>query len=172
MLTWDLFFTTQIWLASDPLSALTPKERICELEIRTGMTLDENQNLRTLSFDEWQGRLKSEEYREITKKFGDHFPVSGVPSQQPVERVTSETIYGSPAKMNENSSQLQPDARSEDRPTVEKHSRTHKPRSVSSVPSLNYFTLLTSVGLLALMVLLVLVFDSANRRQRSNRRDR
>ncbi len=172
VLTWSYDGTARLWRASDPLAALSPKERICELEFRTGMTLDENQNLRTLSFDEWQGRLKSEEYREITKKFGDHFPVSGIPLQQTIEHVKSEPTDGTSTKTNETSPQSQPDATSEDRSTVEKSARIHKPRSVSSVPSLNYFTLLTSVGLLALIVLLVLAFDSANRRQQSNRRDR
>ena len=42
------------------------------------MTLDENQNLKTLKYDEWQARLKSDEYREITKKLGDRFPISGI----------------------------------------------------------------------------------------------
>ena len=78
VLTWSRDGTARLWRTSDPLSSLSPKQRICELEFRTGMTLDENQNLKTLKYDEWQARLKSDEYREITKKLGDRFPISGI----------------------------------------------------------------------------------------------
>jgi hypothetical protein len=39
---------------SDSLTELTPEQRILELEVRSGTTLDASQNLRTLKFDKWQ----------------------------------------------------------------------------------------------------------------------
>ena len=48
-----------------------PAERILELEVRSAMTLDANLNLRTLSFAEWQAKVKSPEYRAIEKKLAE-----------------------------------------------------------------------------------------------------
>lgn len=47
---------------------LTPAERILELEARGAMTLDANLKLRTLSFAEWQAKVKSPEYRALEQK--------------------------------------------------------------------------------------------------------
>ena len=59
VLTWSDDKTVRFWDNTDPLAGLTPSERIRELEVRSGMTLDEAQNLRVLKFDEWQVRVKS-----------------------------------------------------------------------------------------------------------------
>src|SRR5207249_3755176 len=40
----------RLWDLSDPLKELQPAERILELEVRSGTTLDEQLNLRTLTF--------------------------------------------------------------------------------------------------------------------------
>jgi hypothetical protein len=58
VLTWS-GYTARLWDVTDPLAVLTPSERIRELEVRSGTTLDEAQNLRVLKFDEWQVRVKS-----------------------------------------------------------------------------------------------------------------
>ena len=50
---------------------MTPDERILELEVRSGTTLDANLKLRTLSFEEWQAKAKSPEYRAIEKKLAE-----------------------------------------------------------------------------------------------------
>ena len=42
-----------------------PRERILELEVRSGTTLDDNLNLRVLKFDEWQAKARSPEYRQL-----------------------------------------------------------------------------------------------------------
>ncbi len=60
--------TARLWHTVDPLAMLTPAERILELEVRSAMTLDANLKLRTLSFAEWQAKLKSPEYRAIEQK--------------------------------------------------------------------------------------------------------
>ena len=59
VLTWSSDKTVRLWDTTDPLAGLTPSERIRELEVRSGTTLDEAQNLRLLKFDEWQVRVKS-----------------------------------------------------------------------------------------------------------------
>jgi hypothetical protein len=59
VLTWSADNTVRLWDNTDPLAVLTPSERIRELEVRSGTTLDEAQNLRVLKFDEWQDRVKS-----------------------------------------------------------------------------------------------------------------
>jgi WD40 repeat protein len=58
VLTWS-GGEVRLWDNTDPLAVLTPSERIRELEVRSGTTLDEAQNLRLLKFDEWQDRVKS-----------------------------------------------------------------------------------------------------------------
>jgi WD40 repeat protein len=58
VLTWSDDKTVRFWDNTDPLAVLTPSERIRELEVRSGTTLDEAQNLRLLKFDEWQGMVK------------------------------------------------------------------------------------------------------------------
>ena len=58
VLTWS-GGEVRLWDTTDPLAVLTPSERIRELEVRSGTTLDEAQNLRLLKFDEWQDRVKS-----------------------------------------------------------------------------------------------------------------
>ena len=63
--------TARLWDAVDPLAMLPPAERILELEVRSAMTLDANLNLRTLSFAEWQAKVKSPEYRAIEKKLAE-----------------------------------------------------------------------------------------------------
>ena len=63
---------TWTWDIADPLIVLTPTERMLELEVRSGSTLNEQQNLRTLTFDEWQDKVKSAEYRAIEKKLESH----------------------------------------------------------------------------------------------------
>ena len=54
-----------------PLRALVSRERILELEVRSGTTLDDNLNLRVLKFAEWQAKAQSPEYRAIEKKLAD-----------------------------------------------------------------------------------------------------
>lgn len=49
------------------MAVLTPAERISELEVCSAMTLDANLKLPTLSFAEWQAKVKSPEYRAIEK---------------------------------------------------------------------------------------------------------
>ena len=61
-------FTAWLWDIRDPLAMLTAAERILELEVRSATTLDANLKLRTLSFAEWQAKVKSPEYRAIEKK--------------------------------------------------------------------------------------------------------
>jgi len=68
VLTWSQDKTARLWDSTDPLAALTPAERILELEVRSGATLNEQLNLRTLKFDEWQTKVKSTEYRTIQEK--------------------------------------------------------------------------------------------------------
>ena len=68
VLTWSGDKTARLWGSTDPLAALTPAERILELEVRSGATLDEQLNLRTLKFDEWQTKAKSTAYRTIQEK--------------------------------------------------------------------------------------------------------
>ena len=46
-------------------------ERILELEVRSAMTLDANLQLRTLSFAEWQAKVKTPEYRAIEQKLAE-----------------------------------------------------------------------------------------------------
>jgi len=68
VLTWSKDKTARLWDLTDPLKELQPAERILELEVRSGTTLDEQLNLRTLTFDEWQAKVKSPEYRAIEQK--------------------------------------------------------------------------------------------------------
>ena len=60
--------TIRIWECSDPLADLSTAERILELEVRSGTTVDSSQNLRTLKFDEWQLKAKSAEYQALQNK--------------------------------------------------------------------------------------------------------
>ena len=68
VLTWSEDRTARLWDATDHLAVLTPEERVVELEVRSGATLNTQLNLRTLTFDEWQARVKSAEYRTIEQK--------------------------------------------------------------------------------------------------------
>jgi WD40 repeat protein len=69
LLTWrENDNSVRLWDLTDPLAVLTPAERILELEVRSATTLDEQLNLRTLSFAEWQGKAKSPAYRAIEQK--------------------------------------------------------------------------------------------------------
>ena len=70
VLTWSYDDTVRLWDMTDPLAALSPKERILELEVRSGTTLDSNLNLRTLGFAEWQAKIKSKEYQAIQQEVG------------------------------------------------------------------------------------------------------
>jgi hypothetical protein len=54
-----------------PLRVLAPRERILELEVRSGATLDDNLNLRVLKFAEWQAKAQSLEYRAIEQKLAE-----------------------------------------------------------------------------------------------------
>ena len=56
------------WDCSDPLGQLTPAERILELEVRSGTTLDALQNLQTMKVDEWQTKARSAEYAKVKEK--------------------------------------------------------------------------------------------------------
>ena len=61
---------------------LTPAERILELEVRSAKTLDANLQFRTLSFTEWQAKVKSPDYRAIEQKLPR--PVAaGLPTEPP-----------------------------------------------------------------------------------------
>jgi WD40 repeat protein/energy-coupling factor transporter ATP-binding protein EcfA2 len=68
VLTWSDDGTARLWDVTDPLSELNPAERILELEVRSGMMLDQNWNLRVLKFDEWSAKAKSAEYLAIRRK--------------------------------------------------------------------------------------------------------
>ncbi|MEJ7590286.1 MAG: hypothetical protein WKF77_01945 [Planctomycetaceae bacterium] len=78
VLTWSDVETARLWDPSDPLMILNPAERIFEIEVRSGATLDDQLNLRTLRFDEWRGKVKSPEYRAIEKKLAA-WPVKATP---------------------------------------------------------------------------------------------
>ncbi|MBC7816340.1 MAG: hypothetical protein IAG10_05550 [Planctomycetaceae bacterium] len=91
----------RIWDISDPLGLLTPTERILELELRSGTTLHEAQNLRTLTFKEWQA--KSPEYQAIQTKLAARKPNKSNPTnrsseQKPdqVQSIVPPTALGSP----------------------------------------------------------------------------
>ncbi len=71
VLTWSYNGTVRLWDLTDHLAVLSPDERILELEVRSGTTLDANLKLRTLSFEEWQAKAKSPEYRVIEKKLAE-----------------------------------------------------------------------------------------------------
>ena len=70
VLTWS-DTRVRLWNAVDLLAMLTPAERILELEVRSATTLDANLKLRTLSFAEWQAKVKSPEYRAIEKTLAE-----------------------------------------------------------------------------------------------------
>lgn len=57
---------------------VAPAERILELEVRSATTLDANLQLRTLSFVEWQAKVKSPEYRAIEQKLAARPQVPGL----------------------------------------------------------------------------------------------
>jgi hypothetical protein len=88
VLTWS---DDKVWLwdVTDPLAVLSPAERVLELEVRSSTTLDEQLNLRTLSFAEWQAKAKSPAYREIEKKLAARparrTPAPAPPSSTPHE---------------------------------------------------------------------------------------
>ena len=88
------WYATRIWDITDPLAMLTLSERILELEVRSGATLDEQLNLRTLKFDEWQAKVQSVKYRAIAKKLAAR---TAKPDQAMNRRPTVETP-GSPSK--------------------------------------------------------------------------
>jgi hypothetical protein len=56
------------------LAVLTLAERILELQVRTATDLDQNLNLRTLKYDEWQAKIASPEYKAIEKKLAQPQP--------------------------------------------------------------------------------------------------
>ena len=65
VLTWSGDKTARLWDCSDPLSALVPHERILELEVRSGTTLNDNLTLRVLKVDEWNAKARSPKYRKL-----------------------------------------------------------------------------------------------------------
>ena len=68
VLTWSAQGAAKLWDISLPFQGLTPTERILELEVRSGTTLDASQKMRALSFAEWQAKARSAEYQTIVKK--------------------------------------------------------------------------------------------------------
>jgi hypothetical protein len=62
-----------------------------ELEVRSSTTLDEQLNLRTLSFAEWQAKAKSPAYREIEKKL-DARPARRTPAPAPTPSTPHELL--------------------------------------------------------------------------------
>jgi hypothetical protein len=74
--------TAKVWDVTDSLAVLSPAERVLELEVRSSTTLDEQLNLRTLSFAEWQKKAKSPAYREIEKKLAAR-PARRTPAPAP-----------------------------------------------------------------------------------------
>jgi hypothetical protein len=63
-----------LWDVTDGLSALSPSERILELEVRSGTTFDRNLNLRVLKYDEWRVKAMSAAYLAIQRKLSDRDP--------------------------------------------------------------------------------------------------
>ena len=82
VLTCSSDWTSKVWDVTDPLAVLSPAERILEFEVRHATTLDEQLNLRTLSFAEWQTKAKSPAYREIEKKLAAR-PARRTPAPAP-----------------------------------------------------------------------------------------
>jgi WD40 repeat protein len=68
VLTWSDDQAARLWDCSDALAMLTPAERLLELKVRSGTTLDEQQNLQTLKCKEWIDLATSPEYQAIEQK--------------------------------------------------------------------------------------------------------
>ncbi len=88
VLTWSDDNTARLWDLTDPLNELQPVERILELEVRSGATLDEQLNLRTLTFHEWGAKVKSPEYRAIEQKLAA-LPVKPAPQAEATRNGTA-----------------------------------------------------------------------------------
>jgi hypothetical protein len=71
VLTWSDCGLAVLWDIGDPLAVLNLNERILELVVRSGTAIDRQQNLRLLSFREWQDKAKSPEFRTIDAKLKD-----------------------------------------------------------------------------------------------------
>ena len=83
VLTWSHDKTARLWDAVDPLGMLTLDERILELEVRSGTTLDDNLKLRTLSFEDWRTKARSPEYRKLLPTLPTSRPPRPAPSRPP-----------------------------------------------------------------------------------------
>ena len=137
---------------------LNPAERILEIEVRSGATLDEQLNLRTLKFDEWQAKVTSAEYRAIEKKLADR---TARPTPQAENGVKPEReVTGSPpTKESHDAPQSMPetDATSSDSPPSLRN------KSVTGTAINSWF----DVTLLSYVAAIVLIALVAKRQTRS-----
>lgn len=102
----------------DPKGQLTPEERLLELEVRTGSTLDQDLLRRQLTYSEWQAKAASSEYKAIQKKLAEKS--NGVTATETAPHETSsapptspphEVAVAQPLTPPENSSAASPPAR-------------------------------------------------------------
>lgn len=173
VLTWSYDNTARLWDATDPLAMLNPAERILELEVRSGATLDTQLNLRTLKFDEWQAKLKSPEYRAIEAKLANRTAKmenqtessNGIPASE--TKTELPTLNSAPTADPAPSEAILPPIHLQNQPALadlsrDRHSsqRTSHPSAAKShgSPSL----LLTIASLAAVIVILALTATRKN----------